>query len=50
MPIIFGRGNAFLNRSAYDVTGIKADDRILETGCGPGRLIKEMAENLENPN
>jgi ubiquinone/menaquinone biosynthesis C-methylase UbiE len=48
MPIIFDRGNAFLNSFVYDVIGIKPDDRILEIGCGTGSLIKEMAEKLEN--
>jgi len=48
MPIIFDRGNAFLNSFVNDVIGIKPDDRILEIGCGTGSLIKEMAEKLEN--
>ena len=48
MPIIFDRGNAFLNSFVYDVMGIKPDDRILEIGCGTGSLIKKVAEKLEN--
>ena len=48
MPIIFDRGNAFLNSFVYDVMGIKPDDRVLEIGCGTGSLIKVMAEKIES--
>jgi ubiquinone/menaquinone biosynthesis C-methylase UbiE len=48
MPVIFDRGNAFLNSFVYDVMDIKPDDQILEIGCGTGSLIKAMADSLEN--
>ena len=48
MPIIFDRGNSFLNSFTYELMGIKPDDRILEIGCGTGSLIKVIAGKMEN--
>lgn len=48
MPIIFDRGNSFLNSFTYELMGIKPDDRILEIGCGTGSLIKVIAGKIEN--
>lgn len=47
MPIIFDRGNAFLNRFVYGLIAVVADDRILEIGCGTGKLVKMMARTVE---
>ena len=47
MPVIFDRGNAFLNGFVTDLMDIKPDDRIFEIGCGTGKLIKLMANEIE---
>jgi len=47
MPVIFDRGNLFLNRFVYDLMDIKPDEQIFENGCGTGQLIKLMASKLE---
>ena len=41
MPIIFDRGNSFLNRFVYDLMVIKPDDQILEIGCGTVVFTKD---------
>ena len=48
MPIVFDRGNAFLNRFVEEAIAIQSDDRVLEIGCGTGGLIKRMAATIEN--
>lgn len=48
MPIIFDRGNAFLNRFVEETMAIQPDDRVLEIGCGTGKLIKKMAKTITN--
>jgi SAM-dependent methyltransferase len=48
MPVIFDRGNAFLNGFVNDLMDIRPDDRVLEIGCGTGKLIKVMAKQIEN--
>ena len=47
MPIVFDRGNAFLNRFVDDVMAVRPDDRLLEIGCGTGKLLKRMADRIE---
>ena len=47
MPLVFNRGNAFLNRFVAAQVAVAPDDRILEIGCGPGKLIAAMAEKIE---
>ena len=44
MTKVFNAGNFDLNSFAKETLDIKVDDRILEIGFGPGKLIKEMAE------
>ena len=44
MTKVFNAGNSGLNAFAKETLDIKIDDRILEIGFGPGKLIKEMAE------
>ena len=48
MPIVFDRGNAFLNRFVDAVMAVRPDDRVLEIGCGTGKLIKKMAVKINN--
>lgn len=47
MPIVFYRGNAFLNGFVNEILAVQPDDRVLEIGCGTGKLIKLMAKNIE---
>ena len=44
MTKVFNAGNSDLNSFAKETLDIKINDRILEIGFGPGKLIKEMAE------
>jgi ubiquinone/menaquinone biosynthesis C-methylase UbiE len=47
MPIVFDRGNAFLNRLVHTLMQVQPDDRVLEIGCGTGTLTKMMAKTIE---
>lgn len=47
MPIVFDRGNAFLNGFVVALMAIQPDDRVLEIGCGTGKLIKIMAKKID---
>jgi len=47
MSLIFDRGNAFLNDYVFDLMSVQADDRIIEIGCGTGKLISRMAAIIE---
>lgn len=47
MPIVFNRGNAFLNGFVNEIMAVQPDDRVLEIGCGTGKLIELMANNIE---
>jgi len=47
MPIVFDRGNAFLNGFVNVLMAIQPDDRVLEIGCGTGKLIKIMAKKID---
>jgi len=44
MTKLFNRGNTDLNSFVKEMLDLKKDDRILEIGFGPGKLINEMAE------
>jgi ubiquinone/menaquinone biosynthesis C-methylase UbiE len=48
MPIVFDQGNAFLNRLVHTLMEVHPDDRVLEIGCGTGKLAKMMAKTIEN--
>lgn len=45
MSVIFDRGNAFLNGLVLEAMAVQNGDRVLEIGCGTGRLIGEMAKS-----
>ncbi|MCP4545269.1 MAG: class I SAM-dependent methyltransferase [bacterium] len=47
MSAIFDRGNAFLNGFMFEALAVQKDDRILEIGCGTGRMIGEMAKSAK---
>ena len=47
MSVVFDRGNAFLNGFVLDAMAVQEDDRVLEIGCGTGRLIGEMAKSID---
>jgi ubiquinone/menaquinone biosynthesis C-methylase UbiE len=44
MTKIFNNGNADLNSFVKEMLALKKNDRILEVGFGPGKLINEIAE------
>jgi len=44
MTKIFNTGNADLNAFVKDCLELKPEDRVLEIGFGPGKLINEMAD------
>ena len=44
MTKIFTVGNADLNNFAKDCLDLKQDDRVLEIGFGPGKLINQIAQ------
>lgn len=43
MTKIFNNGNADLNAFVKDMLDLKRNDRVLEIGFGPGKLINEIA-------
>jgi ubiquinone/menaquinone biosynthesis C-methylase UbiE len=47
MPVVFDRGNAFLNGFVNALIAVKPNDRLLEIGCGTGKLIKIMAKKID---
>lgn len=44
MSKIFNNGNAELNSFVKEILDLQREDRVLEIGFGPGKLINEMAE------
>ena len=48
MSVIFDVGNARLNRFVNEVMSVQEDDRILEIGFGTGKLIDEMAKQIDH--
>ena len=46
MPLIFDLGNAKLNGLMKDHIDLQANDRILEIGCGTGKLVRELAGKI----
>jgi ubiquinone/menaquinone biosynthesis C-methylase UbiE len=46
MSRIFDFGNAFLNVFVCELMSVQSDDRILEIGCGTGKLISRMARQM----
>lgn len=45
MTKIFNTANADLNAFVQEVVALENNDRVLEIGFGPGKLINEMAKN-----
>jgi SAM-dependent methyltransferase len=41
-----GRYSVLLSPQLADVAGVRAGQRVLDVGCGPGALIAELAERL----
>ena len=48
MSLIFDKGNAELNEMMKDCLQVKAEDHILEIGCGTGKLMHELAPILKS--
>ena len=46
MPVVFDRGNAFLNGFVDSLMTVQPNDRVLEIGCGTGKLINIMAKKI----
>ncbi len=44
MTKIFNKGNADLNAFVKELLDLQREDRVLEIGFGPGKLIKEIAD------
>jgi ubiquinone/menaquinone biosynthesis C-methylase UbiE len=47
MSNIFNIGNVKLNRFVYEIMSVQEDDHILEIGFGTGKLIFEMAKQID---
>jgi ubiquinone/menaquinone biosynthesis C-methylase UbiE len=47
MPVVFDRGNAFLNGFVNALIAVQPNDRVLEIGCGTGKLINIMAKKID---
>ena len=47
MPVVFDRGNAFLNGLVNSLIAVQPNDRVLEIGCGTGKLVDIMAKNMD---
>ena len=47
MPVVFDRGNAFLNGFVNALMAVQPNDRVLEIGCGTGKLINIMAKKID---
>ena len=47
MPVIFDRGNSFLNKLMAEKLEILGDDLILEIGFGTGKLMNNIARQLD---
>ncbi|MCP4717984.1 MAG: class I SAM-dependent methyltransferase [Desulfobacteraceae bacterium] len=46
MASIFDIGNAFLNEMVNDALAIENKDYVLDIGCGTGKLIRNMANQI----
>lgn len=46
MAIVFDIGNAYLNEMVSDALAIENNDHVLDIGCGTGKLIRNMANNI----
>ena len=47
MPLVFDRGNAFLNGFTEQVLALQPADRVLEIGCGTGKLISRIVSKVQ---
>ncbi|THB76760.1 MAG: class I SAM-dependent methyltransferase [Desulfobulbaceae bacterium] len=47
MKLIFDRGNTFLNNFVEELLEVQTDDRIFELGSGTGKLISQLAPNID---
>ncbi len=48
MSIVFNKGNANLNRFVNELMSVQENDHILEIGFGTGKLIYDMAKQIDN--
>jgi len=47
MSIVFDKGNAYLNRFVNKLMSLQSNDHVLEIGFGTGKLIYEMAKQID---
>ena len=47
MSIVFDKGNSKINQFTVELMSVKENDHILEIGCGTGKLINEMAKQID---
>jgi ubiquinone/menaquinone biosynthesis C-methylase UbiE len=48
MRMVFDQGNVFLNNFVSDLISVQTNDRIIEIGCGTGKLIYKLAQKMDN--
>ena len=46
MAMVFDIGNAYLNEMVNDALAIENTDHVLDIGCGTGKLIRNMANQI----
>jgi len=46
MAAIFDIGNAYLNEMVNDALAIETNDYVLDIGCGTGKLVQNMANQI----
>lgn len=48
MSFVFNKGNAILNCFVNEIISIQTNDHILDIGCGTGKLIYDMAKQIND--
>jgi len=48
MSNIFDIGNALLNEMVNDILAIQNDDHVLDIGCGTGKLIRNLSNQISD--
>lgn len=48
MSFVFNKGNAILNGFVNEIISLQTNDHILDIGCGTGKLIYDMAKQIND--
>ena len=48
MSFMFDKGNAFLNGLTHEMMTTQMDDRVLDIGCGTGKLVFDVASQISD--